>query len=150
MESAKRCLSNDDFDSSSKRLKIEPRNILHFSDCVLSIILSYLKPYDLYCLSKTCQRFKYLIKERKLWRRLDVLDHPMCARKFKFFFDNVNNTTDTVMVSGISKKEKTLTFSQFIKLYKVCDNLTVLAIENQYINSDEVCVMPRYIPQNIF
>ncbi|GLV37034.1 uncharacterized protein CBL_02134 [Carabus blaptoides fortunei] len=62
----------------------------------------------------------------------------MCARKFKFFFDNVNNTTDTVMVSGISKKEKTLTFTQFIKLYKVCDNLTILAIENQYINSDEI------------
>lgn len=120
-----------------KKTRLGP-HLLDFSDCVLTLILSNLGSYDLYRLSKTCTRFRYLIKERKLWKKLDVISHPMCAKKFEFFFENLNSTTENVLLSGICKKEKTLTSFHCHKLFRICKNLTILSIENQYINSDEV------------
>lgn len=145
MDSSKRKLSEISHEEVllMKRLKEDGPHLLDFSDCVLTLILTYLKSYDLYCLSKTCCRFRYLIKDRKFWKKLDVISHPMCAKKFEFFFENVINTTELVMLSGISKKEKTITSAQAHNLFNICDNLTILAIENQYINSDEVTLLNK-------
>lgn len=137
MENLKRKLSTEDT-TDMKKLRVHQPNILDFSDCVLTCILSYLDSYDLFQLSRTCTRFKYLIKLRKLWKRIDVRDRPMCLKKFRFFFDNINATTDLLMVRGISSKEKTLTTLQFYHITDIVDNLTILAIEKQFINSDEV------------
>lgn len=134
MES-KRKPSTSDEEDGVKKCKTDENTLLSFSDCVLTCIMSYLNSYDLYSIGKTCTRFKYLIELRKLWKRIDVVEHPMCARKFKFFYDKINNSTEVLMLSGISAKQKTLTSIQFRDLP---DNLTILSIERQYINSDEV------------
>lgn len=140
MESSKRKISDDDlFDDIFKKFKPENLSeLLNFSDCVLTCIFSYLNSYDLYNLSKSCTRFKYLVKLRKLWKKINVIDHPMCSKKFEFFFDKINSSTEVLMLTGINPKEKTLTTTQFNKLVDMSSNLTILSIERQYINSDEV------------
>lgn len=146
--SNKRALEPDSSEEPSeiKRSKIDI-GLLDLSDCVLTLIFEYVNSFDLYALSLTCTRFNFLIPAKILWSHVDTRNNPMCGRKFKFFYSNLNDTTRTLMVSGINQNEKCITNYQFQRLGKITSNLTVLAMEYQLINSSEVieCTIVFYV-----
>lgn len=124
-----------------KKAKLSGLNLLDLSDCVLSEILSHIDAYNLFVLSCTHPRFKYLITERKLWKVVDVHNHSICAQKFQFFFQYLNENTSQLILKGIHCLEKCLTLNQLRKLPEICPNLTVLALENQMLNSMECTIV---------
>lgn len=109
-------------------------SLTQFPDCVLLHLLQFLDATSLFQLSRTCSQFANLVLDKSLWRCIDGRYTPNKRKKVKYLQKRINAKTTDIRFAGQNQ-------AHLISNYKFFSNknvrLTVLAIENQFINAQK-------------
>lgn len=103
----------------------------------------------MYFLFRTCNRLKYLVKDKKLWIKVDASDRAMTKSEIdEKILSNLSPSTTSLILRGMLSvyphdnwKKLTLTRVILNKITETCPNLEELIIKESAIDIQTVSVI---------
>lgn len=132
---------------TSPEITQEYSKLLNLSDEVLLEILKNCNSSTLIALSRTCQRFKTLVWDRKLWYDFDFTDTPLTSEQISKRLRYINKETRHIKIRGLVKqhpsknwRNNTITERMLIRLSLNCPDLESLEIYKGYLNFQKILI----------
>lgn len=96
---------------------------------------------------RTCERFQNIVQDRSLWIRVDARQSPNTLQKALYCLHNVNEHTKQMHLAGDNKSKLLFDLAFPIGKHGTCtfSKLTVLALENQFIDGYKVWCMKNLL-----
>lgn len=85
------------------------------------------------------RRFSLLVQDVTLWKLIEARRNPNTIEKIKFCELQINKRTKQICFAG-EYRSNVITNLDFLKDPNIYENLTVLALENSYLNGKEVSI----------
>lgn len=99
-----------------------------------------LTPFFYVIFLRTCVRFDGISRDPRYWLYVEGRRRPSSAGKVAYCEENLHKKTTYVMLAHNAMDKEALS-PDFLELMNRFDRLNVLALENQKINGNKVCIV---------